>query len=251
MKTRTFESTDGNDFGAVGIPGRILKGIRIPLSRRKTHIHKNVRDLPTLEFKFILLYHHSVPCLLIQLHLRVGERLYLTTLKFILCNKIKVISHSHHNPIRMFLFRKPSVWWFHFTPPPFLGPQGFPFIQHLGKENLGKAHPHLNDFGLERTQITTHSINQNSLICLIQVKMRQENIIKLCARRKREKVLMKLSQSLPHSLTAYPSLPPSIIFTKTILQKSENAELSMLQSQTTRIQIKALLLVAMRSWKIM
>lgn len=37
MKTRTFESPAGNDNGAVGIPGRILKGIRISV-----HVEKHV-----------------------------------------------------------------------------------------------------------------------------------------------------------------------------------------------------------------
>ena len=64
------------------------------------------------------IYHLSV-C---YTHIREGYRLYKTTLKLYQYNKIKVVSHSHHNPIWLFLFRKHSTPSFHHDPP--LGPQG-------------------------------------------------------------------------------------------------------------------------------
>lgn len=42
------------------IPRRILKGIKILPPGRKTRVYESVRDLPTSEFKFTLLYHLSI-----------------------------------------------------------------------------------------------------------------------------------------------------------------------------------------------
>lgn len=158
------------------IPRRILKGIKILPPGRKTHIYESVRDLSTLEFQFTLLY----ICLSIYLYtyIKVGQGLYLTTLKLYQFNKTKVLSCSYHNPIRMFLFRKPSTWTFHFVLSPFSRPLGFsPLSQQLGEEDLGKAHQRLNYFGLEMTEITSLHITLAKTIqyVYIQVKRRPEN----------------------------------------------------------------------------
>lgn len=163
------------------IPRRILKGIKILPPGRKTRVYESVRDLPTSEFKFTLLYHLSIH------HLpKVGQRLYLTTLKLYQFNKTKVLSRSYHNPFRMCLFRKPSTWTFHFVLPPLSRPLGSsPLSQQLG-DDFGKAHQHLNYFGLEMTEITFviwYFIGQNYSICLHSGE-KETRIYKLCARRK-------------------------------------------------------------------
>lgn len=79
--------------------------------------------------EFSLYWNLSLLCSIICLStiyfitcIKVGSRLYLTTLKLYQFNKTKLFFCSYYNPIRMFLFRKPSTCTFHFVLPPFSKP---------------------------------------------------------------------------------------------------------------------------------
>lgn len=166
MKARTFESPARNNNGAVGIPGRILKGIRISV-----HVEKHV-SMKMSETS--LHWSSSLPIL--------GQVRGFTYQPLNYISVILLTSQSHQDgPAQEAFYLVIS----------FCGSAILQALRALSihpavrKRTLRKSTPHLKPFDLERTQITALHIPLTSIhSCVyIQVKGRQGNTI--CAPGKR------------------------------------------------------------------
>lgn len=118
----------------------------------------------------------NLPSICRYTHIREDYRLYKTTLKLYQYNKIKFVSHSHHNPICLFLFRKHSTCFIMTL----LQDLRVLFIQQSvgkGKENT----PHLNYFDLEMTHLTSVHIllARTHSYVYTEVRRRQGGVISL------------------------------------------------------------------------